>query len=102
MRRALVMALLAGGITLAGPVTTGVAQAAGPSTAVLTQTPSPGVDIDEPLSQDGDDDTGRYGLVGLSGLLGLFGYKKYQQHRTSTQGKRVGGVDTDGSGSQRV
>jgi hypothetical protein len=55
-------------------------------------------DQDEPLEQDGDDDTGKYGLIGLSGLLGLFGYKKYKDSRAGTATRTDG---TDGT-SRRV
>jgi len=66
------------------------------------------VDKDEPASQDGNDDTGKYGLIGLTGLLGLFGYKKYKDHRatrtqaTGTDKGPVGDIDGDNSGSRRL
>jgi hypothetical protein len=65
-------------------------------------------DQDEPLTQDGNDDTGKYGLIGLTGLLGLFGYKKYKDHRaarpstTGTTRGPVGDVDGDNSGSRKL
>ncbi len=57
---------------------------------------------DEPLSNDGNDDTGKYGLIGLTGLFGLFGYKKYKDHRATRAGRPVGGVDEDLGGSTRL
>ncbi len=92
MRRALATATFAGVIVLV-PVTATTASA-DPGTAVVAQT---GTDRDEPALQDGNDDTGKYGLIGLSGLLGLFGYKKYKDHRDT----RSGTDGTDGS-SRRV
>lgn len=53
-------------------------------------------DRDEPLAEDGDDDTGKYGLIGLTGLFGLFGYKKYRDHRATTAG-----AGTTGDGTSR-
>lgn len=89
MRRTIAAAGLAAAITLS-PALTYVATAA-PSTTVQA------VD-DEPASNDGEDDTGKYGLIGLSGLLGLFGYKKYRDIRAT----RATGTGTDGPGSRRV
>jgi hypothetical protein len=82
MRRALATVTIAGTVALV-PFTATLA-AADDSLAVgpvLSSTEDP--DTDEPASQDGDDDTGKYGLIGLSGLLGLFGYKKYKDHRAA-------------------
>ena len=96
MRRALATTALVGGLALT-PLTAAPASAEAPAAAVLAT--GAGTDIDEPGAQDGDDDSGRWGLMGLLGLTGLFGYKKYKDHRAS---QRVGAVDTDGSGSRRV
>ncbi len=83
MRRTLATATIAGAIAFV-PVTATIAiaddnQGTGP---VVAQSET---DQDEPAAQDGNDDTGKYGLIGLSGLLGLFGYKKYRDHRTTQQ-----------------
>ena len=106
MRRALATAALVGGVVLT-PLAAVPAQAAAPHAAPFTSTQgesTDGTDVDEPGAQDGDDDSGRWGLTGLLGLLGLFGYKTYEDHRASTgrAGQPVGTVDTDGSGSRRV
>ena len=102
MRKRIATTLLLSALTLGAPALAGTALAApaiagsATSDVVLAQTPLPGtgVDTDEPLSNDGQDDTGKYGLIGLSGLLGLFGYRKYKQlHR---QG-HVGVVDQGSS-----
>jgi len=91
MRRALATATIAGAILLV-PFTAATATAAPTKAPALTQSTAPGTndtDVDEPLTQDGNDDTGKYGLIGLSGLLGLFGYKKYREHqaaRSTTNG----------------
>ena len=80
-------------VAVCGPFGVQAASAApvtGPATSVVA------ID-DEPLSTDGEDDTGKYGLIGLSGLLGLFGYKKYREHRATRSGPPTGGVG-DGSG----
>jgi hypothetical protein len=95
MRRALATATIAGAVALV-PMTALAASAddtvaAG---AVLTQNE----DSDEPLEQDGDDDTGKYGLIGLTGLLGLFGYKKYKDH----QATRTTGTDGTTGTSRKV
>ena len=101
MRRALATATIAGAVALV-PLTA-VAAAADEAPlaagAVLTQTD--GEDVDEPLEQDGDDDTGKYGLIGLSGLFGLFGYKKYKDHRAARTTGTTGTTGTDGT-SRRV
>ena len=102
MRRALATTALVGGLALT-PLTAAPASAEAPTAVVLaTGNSTDGTDIDEPGAQDGDDDSGRWGLMGLLGLTGLFGYKKYKDHRASTGGQRVGAVDTDGSGSNRI
>ena len=102
MRKALATAALAGGLVLA-PVAAGtaLAEAPAPSVVLATGESTDGTDIDEPGAQDGDDDSGRWGLLGLLGLTGLFGYKKYKDHKAAS-GSRVGAVDTDGSGSRRI
>ena len=109
MRRALATTALVGGLALT-PLTAAPAAAEAPSAVVLATTQleqevsgsADGTDVDEPFAQDGDDDSGRWGLMGLLGLTGLFGYKKYKDHRASTSRQRVGVVDTDGSGSNRI
>ena len=98
MRRALATASVAGVLALA-PFATAPAFAdvavAGP---VLTS--NQGTDTDEPLTQDGNDDTGKYGLIGLTGMLGLFGYKKYRDHQAAS--RTAGTTGTTGpDGSQR-
>lgn len=99
MRRALAKAGIVGALALTPLAAVIPAHAAPP---VQTQ-PQDSVDIDEPaLPEDGEDDSGKYGLIGLSGMLGLFGYKKYRDHKAAQGGTRVGGVDTDGSGSKRI
>ncbi len=104
MRRALATTALAAGIALGGaPLLAAPAFAEG--TVVASQESE--TDNDEPLTQDGNDDTGKYGLIGLTGLLGLFGYKKYRDHRATTRTQprttgTVGDIDGDGSGSRRV
>ena len=97
MRRALATVTIAGAVALV-PFTA-IAASADDSVAqdvVLAQEPE---DRDEPLEQDGDDDTGKYGLIGLSGMLGLFGYKKYKDHQAArTTTTRTDGIDgTDGT-----
>ena len=80
MRRALAAAGVLGAVALS-PVATQTAWAepvAAPATTVLATTP----DL-EPLSEDGDDDTAKYGLIGLTGMFGLFGYKKIKEHRAA-------------------
>ena len=107
MRSALVSTALAAGLALGGaPLLAAPAWAASPaSSRVVAATPTPAPAVTPATQSNGNDNTGRYGLIGLSGLLGLFGYKKYQDlraSRTSTRGGPIGGVDTDGSGSRRV
>ena len=111
MRRALAAAGVLGAVALS-PVATQAAWAE-PAPVVVQAAGAIAID-DEPLSDDGDDDTAKYGLVGLTGLFGLFGYQKIKQHRatrstpptrsTGTTGttRPVGDVDGDGSGSRRI
>lgn len=126
MRRALAAAGILGAVALS-PVATQAAWAdpvAAPQATVPVTGPV-AID-DEPLQNDRDDDTGKYGFAGLTGLVGLFGYKKIQEHRatrpaaaparpapTGTQtstgtgsglGKAapIGDKDDDGSGSRRI
>ncbi len=93
---------LATGGLLAVVVLSGVS-GAGPA-AASTHVPHSGitlaqsVDSDEPLSQDGDDDTGKYGLIGLTGLVGLFGYR----HLKTVRSRNTKPSGTDGSGSTRT
>ena len=100
MRRALATATIAGAVALI-PMTAVSAAAdelAAPVGTVIDSEDD--TDKDEPLAQDGDDDSGKYGLIGLSGMLGLFGYKKYKDHqaaRTTTTGT----TGTDGTGTSR-
>ena len=107
MRRALATATIAGAVALV-PVTALAASADETGLAAGVVLSQEDTDDDEPLEQDGDDDTGKYGLIGLTGLLGLFGYKKYKEHQasrsttTGTHGGSVGDVDSDGSGSRRL
>ena len=99
MRRALATVTLAGAVALV-PLTSLAASADEPvaAGAVLTQENE---DSDEPLEQDGDDDTGKYGLIGLTGMLGLFGYKKYKDHQAARTTRTDGTDGTDGT-SRRV
>ena len=90
MRRALAAAGVLGAVALS-PVATQAAwaePATTPAPAVLA------VDL-EPASEDGDDDTAKYGLIGLTGMLGLFGYKKIKEHRAT----RPAPPRTTGTGS---
>ena len=98
MRRALATATIAGAVALV-PMTALAASADETQLAAGVQASQDDTDKDEPLEQDGDDDTGKYGLIGLSGMLGLFGYKKYKDHqasRTTTTGT-TGTTGTDGT-----
>ncbi len=92
MRRALATVTIAGAVALV-PFTAApaFADSSSASTTVLAEAE----DVDEPLEEDGDDDTGKYGLIGLTGLFGLFGYKKYKEHRAATA--RTTGTTGDGS-----
>ncbi len=103
MRRALATTALAAGIALAGApfAAPALADDVPSTTLVASETDT---DTDEPLAEDGNDDTGKYGLIGLTGLFGLFGYKKYRDHRATRQRTAgpIGSVDDDGSGSRRV
>jgi hypothetical protein len=108
MRRALAAAGIVGAIAFTPLAAAAPAFAAPASTEVVVAQEAE-TDGDELGNKDGDDDTGRYGLMGLLGLFGLFGYKKYKEHRaaqTRTQGTTgtgtVGDVDGDGSGSRRI
>ncbi len=94
MRKALATAAVAGAVALA-PFAAPAAYAAEQRIAAPVLTQTDGEDVDEPLEQDGDDDTGKYGLIGLSGLFGLFGYKKYKDHKAARS------AGTDGT-SRRV
>ncbi|MCW2616358.1 MAG: hypothetical protein JWN08_3352 [Frankiales bacterium] len=99
MRRALATATIAGAIALVPFTATAYADDALAGGAVLTTSET---DTDEPLAEDGNDDTGKYGLIGLTGLFGLFGYKKYRDHRaTRSTTDATGTTGTDGS-SRRV
>jgi len=110
MRKSLAAGGLLGALAL-GPLAAAPAFAA-PSHAApgATSTVTVVAVDDEPLDNDGTDDTGKYGLIGLSGLLGLFGYRKYrevQARRTPppTTGRTVTDTGTDGTdtgGSRRV
>ena len=94
MRRALATGTIVGALALV-PFTAAAAHAADDQLAAapaLTQTDD--TDVDEPLAEDGNDDTGKYGLIGLTGLLGLFGYKKYREH---TAARNVGGPGASGT-----
>ena len=82
MRRALATATIAGAVALV-PLTTVAASADDAPIAAGVLASQDDTDKDEPALQDGDDDSGKYGLIGLSGLLGLFGYKKYREHSAS-------------------
>ena len=95
MRRALASATIAGALACV-PLTATAAQAdRAVTSSVLAQSEAD----TEPLDEDGDDDTGKYGLIGLSGLFGLFGYKKYREHRTA---RAHTAADPDGGTSRRV
>jgi hypothetical protein len=93
MRRALATVTIAGSVALVS--FTAATAVADDTTAVAGSVLSQqdDVDRDEPLTDDGNDDAGKYGLIGLTGLLGLFGYKKYKDHRAHTTGR----TDTDGT-----
>ena len=97
MRRALAVTAFAVFATC-GPLSVQAASAAlAPSFADSGPANSVVATDDEPLSNDGNDDSGKYGLIGLSGLLGLFGYKKYREHR-ATRDAPIGGTADGGSG----
>ncbi len=101
MRRALATAGLLSAVALGSlGVTTAPALAAGDQVAtgtVLAQATDP-VDAD-PVEDDGNTDSGKWGLGGLLGLFGLFGYKKYRDYRTTPRTTR----DNDlGPGSTRL
>lgn len=90
MPKTLATAGIAGALAFTG-LTIGTAPAqASVTVQAATTTPTP-ADAD-PVEQDGNDDSGKWGLAGLTGLVGLFGYKKYRDHRTSTHtGDRAAG-----------
>ena len=98
MRRALATGGLLSAVALGSlGVTTAPAVAAG-AHQVATGTVVQSVDAD-PVEDDGNMDSGKWGLAGLLGLFGLFGYKKYQEHRTPPRTTR----DSDpGPGSTRL
>ena len=106
MRRALAAAGIVGAVAFTPLAATPAFAAPAHTDVVVAQ--SADTDGDELGNKDGDDDTGRYGLMGLLGLLGLFGYKKYKEHQasrttqTTNRGGSVGDVDSDGSGSRRI
>ncbi len=106
MRRALAAVGIVGAVAFTPLAATPAFAAPAYTDVVVAQ--SADTDGDELGNSDGDDDTGRYGLMGLLGLLGLFGYKKYKEHQasrttqTTTRGGNVGDVDSDGSGSRRI
>ena len=93
MRRALATVTIAGAVALVPfTATTAFADSSSVGSTYLAEAE---VDVDEPLEEDGDDDTGKYGLIGLTGLFGLFGYKKYKEHRAATT--RTTGTTGDGT-----
>jgi hypothetical protein len=92
MRRALATVTIAGAVALV-PFTAATASADSTSAGVTVLAE----DVDEPLENDGDDDTGKYGLIGLTGLFGLFGYKKYKEHRATTTRSTTTGTHGDGT-----
>jgi hypothetical protein len=93
MRRALATVTIAGAVALVPfTATTAFADSTSAGTTVLAEAE---VDAEPVLSEDGEDDTGRYGLIGLTGLFGLFGYKKYKEHRAATT--RTTGTTGDGT-----
>lgn len=104
MRRALTTTALAAGIALGGAPLLAAPAFAAPASSEVVVAQETDTDRDEPAAQDGNDDTGKYGLIGLTGLFGLFGYKKYRDHRaaTRTQPRTTGDVGTAGSGSRKV
>lgn len=83
MRRALATATLAGAVALVPLTAVSAAADETPLASAPVVAQQDDTDKDEPLEEDGDDDTGKYGLIGLSGLLGLFGYRKYKDHRAA-------------------
>ena len=102
MRRALATATIAGAVALV-PMTALAASADEAELAAGVSTSQDDTDVDEPALQDGNDDSGKYGLIGLTGMLGLFGYKKYRDHqasRTTTTGTT--GTTGTGETSRRV
>ena len=100
MRRALATATIAGAVALVPLTAVAAAADEAPLAAGVVLTQQDDTDVDEPLADDGNDDTGKYGLIGLTGLFGLFGYKKYKDHRASRT-TTTGTTGTDGT-SHRV
>lgn len=74
-------AWLLGTIALTGVTMSAAPAQAATSVRAATTTPAP-IDGD-PVAQDGNDDSGKWGLAGLTGLVGLFGYKKYRDQRAT-------------------
>ena len=101
MRRALATVTIAGAVALVPfTATTAFADSTSAGITVLAEAE---VDAEPVLSEDGEDDTGRYGLIGLTGLFGLFGYKKYKEHRAATtRATGATGDGTTGGTSRRV
>jgi len=83
MPRALATAGLFGALSLTGLALSAVPAQAASHVLSASSTPTP-VDGD-PVAQDGNNDSGKWGLAGLTGMVGLFGYKKYRDHRTATR-----------------
>lgn len=100
MRRALATVTIAGAVALV-PFTAATASADTTPAAGSVLAQESEVDEDEPLADDGNDDTGKYGLIGLTGLFGLFGYKKYRDHRAARTTGTTGTTGPDGT-SRRV
>ena len=96
MRRALATATIAGAVALV-PMTALAASADEAQLAGGVQASQDDTDVDEPALQDGNDDTGKYGLIGLTGLLGLFGYRKYKDHQATRTTGTTGTTGTDGT-----
>ena len=90
MRRALTTAIVLSVLVLL-PLPTTLASAQDPVHGPSLAQSDP--DTDEPASQDGNDDTGKYGLIGLSGMLGLFGYRRYRNTQTARLSDRASGFD---------
>jgi hypothetical protein len=113
MRRALATTALAAGLALGGAPLLAPAALAAPLPPETGTTQEAETDRDEPAAQDGNDDTGKWGLAGLTGLFGLFGYRKYRDVRAARAAQSggtgparstgpIGDVDGDGSGSRKV
>jgi len=93
MRRALATATIAGAIAIV-PFTAATASADEAVAGPVLATGETGTDIDEPLAEDGNDDTGKYGLIGLTGMFGLFGYKKYKDQQATRNADTTGTTGT--------